>query len=218
LVIKWEDASVKHIALIGDSIFDNALYVGDGPDVIKQVQSLLPMGWGATLKARDGDVIADIQRQIATLPTDTSHLVVSVGGNDALAAAVLLEEPVRFVYEALEKLAIVRMDFQRAYRKMLDEVQDKRLPIAICTIYDVRAPHVATQPIVLAALTVFNDCITREAFARDLTLIDLRVICDSDADFSEVSSIEPSVVGGEKIARAIHRFATGTRRAQVIAR
>jgi hypothetical protein len=75
---------MKHVVLAGDSIFDNAPYVGDGPEVIKQVQSpLLPMGWTATLKARDGDLIADVEGQIATLPMDASHLVVSVGGNDA---------------------------------------------------------------------------------------------------------------------------------------
>jgi hypothetical protein len=212
---------MKHVVLVGDSIFDNAPYVGDGPDVIKQVQSLLlPMGWTATLKARDGDLIADVQGQIATLPMDASHLVVSVGGNDALTAATVLEEPVHFVYEALEKLAVIRTEFQRAYRKMLDEVQQRGLPVAICTIYDARAPAVGAQPIVSTALSVFNDCITREAFARDMTLIDLRVICDSDQDFSEVSSIEPSVIGGEKIARAICQFATqvATRRSQVIAR
>jgi hypothetical protein len=102
---------MKHVVLVGDSIFGNAPYVGDGPDVIEQVQSLLlPMGW--TLKARDGDLIADVQGQIATLPMDASHLVVSVEGNDALTAATVLEEPVDFVYEALEKLAVIRTKFQ----------------------------------------------------------------------------------------------------------
>ena len=47
-----------------------------------------------------------------------------------------------------------------------------------------------------------------EAFARDLTLIDLRLICESDSDFA--NPIEPSIAGGAKIARAIAQFATGT--------
>jgi hypothetical protein len=48
---------------------------------------------------------------------------------------------------------------------------------------------------------VFNDCITRAAFARDLSVIDLRLLCDQDEDYA--NPIEPSVRGGEKIAAAI---------------
>jgi hypothetical protein len=56
------------------------------------------------------------------------------------------------------------------------------------------------------ALTLLNDKITRQAFARGLTLIDLRLICD-DADFA--NPIEPSARGGAKIAQAISKFAGG---------
>jgi len=50
-----------------------------------------------------------------------------------------------------------------------------------------------------------NDRIMAEAFRRRLAVIDLRIICDSDQDFT--NAIEPSVLGGEKIARAIAAFA-----------
>ena len=58
--------------------------------------------------------------------------------------------------------------------------------------------------LVVTALTVFNDCITREAFARGLPLIDLRLLCDQKEDYA--NPIEPSVRGGEKIAAAIARL------------
>ncbi len=51
-----------------------------------------------------------------------------------------------------------------------------------------------------------NDVVTREAFSRNLSLIDLRVMFDADEDFA--NPIEPSVQGGMKLARAIHRFAS----------
>ena len=54
---------------------------------------------------------------------------------------------------------------------------------------------------------LFNDCITREAFAGGLSLIDLRLICDRDEDFA--NPIEPSVRGGAKIAAAIAALVTG---------
>jgi hypothetical protein len=38
---------VRHIGLLGDSIFDNAAYVGREPDVITHLRALLPPGWQA---------------------------------------------------------------------------------------------------------------------------------------------------------------------------
>jgi hypothetical protein len=51
---------------------------------------------------------------------------------------------------------------------------------------------------------VFNDAITRQAFARGLPVIDLRLVCDDDADYA--NPIEPSSQGGDKIVHAIARL------------
>jgi hypothetical protein len=48
---------------------------------------------------------------------------------------------------------------------------------------------------------VFNDVITREAFAHALPVIDLRLIVTKESDYA--NEVEPSVQGGAKIARAI---------------
>lgn len=40
-----------------------------------------------------------------------------------------------------------------------------------------------------------------------LTVIDLRLVCDEAIDFA--NAIEPSSIGGDKIAKAIVRAATG---------
>jgi hypothetical protein len=55
----------------------------------------------------------------------------------------------------------------------------------------------------VTALKLFNDLIIREAFARGVPLLDLRLICDRDEDYA--NPIEPSLKGGKKIAAAIHR-------------
>jgi len=57
------------------------------------------------------------------------------------------------------------------------------------------------------ALSALNDQITRQAFSRGLTVIDLRIIFDRDEDFA--NPIEPSPLGGAKIARAIINFISG---------
>ncbi|HEX8687376.1 MAG TPA: hypothetical protein VF654_12790, partial [Pyrinomonadaceae bacterium] len=53
----------------------------------------------------------------------------------------------------------------------------------------------------------FNDAIIRAAFEAGAPLLDLRLICDEDADYA--NPIEPSEAGGAKIADAILRLLSG---------
>lgn len=198
---------MSNVVLLGDSIFDNAAYVGGGPDVVTQLRPLLPQGWQATLRAVDGGVTGSVAAQIRQLPPDASHLVVSVGGNDALRHSSVLDEGARSVAGAVNALGEVREQFQREYRAMLDAVTARRLPTVVCTIYDANYPDPLRQRLVVTGLTIFNDVITRAAFARGLPLIDLRLICDEAADYA--NPIEPSVQGGGKIARAIAALVAG---------
>lgn len=212
--VRSELAAMKHIVLLGDSVFDNAAYVGGSPDVQRQVADLLPQGSQATLLAQDGAFIADIPSQLQLLPRTATHLVISVGGNDALQASGLLDERATSVANAMEKIAIVADLFGRNYSAMLEEALKPALPIAICTIYEPRYPEPRQRTVAVTALAVLNDRITREAFSRSLTMIDLRVICDRDEDFA--NPIEPSARGGAKIAAAIVRFASGEQSSGVI--
>jgi lysophospholipase L1-like esterase len=201
-----EGAGMKHVVLLGDSIFDNQAYVGDGPDVIVQVSETLPSGWTATLAARDGAMTADIKGQLKTMPSDATHLVVSIGGNDALQEKALIEEKARSVAEVLDKLAKIKAAFKKDYGAMLDGVLARKLPTAVCTIYEARYDDPTTRKIAGAGLTIFNDVIMREAFARGVPVIDLRLMFDDDDDYA--NDIEPSVKGGAKIARAIATLVT----------
>ena len=198
---------MRHIVLLGDSIFDNSAYVAGGPDVVQQLQARLPESWRATLLAVDGAVTSGVERQLARLPADATDLVVSVGGNDALGQAHVLDEGARSMAEAVAKLAAVRERFGQGYRAMLEGVLARGLPTAVCAIYDGRFPDPGRQRLVVTALAIFNDVITRAAFARGVALIDLRLICDSDEDYA--NPIEPSVRGGEKIAAAIAGLVAG---------
>jgi hypothetical protein len=200
-------AGVPHVVLLGDSILDNAAYVGRDPDVRRQTADLLPDGGRATLAAQDGAVIDGVAAQLRSVPADATHLVISAGGNDALRASAVLESRANSVAGALQALASVGASFGQSYATMLDQAQARGLPTAICTIYEPRFPDKPRRRAAAAGLTLLNDRITREAFARGLTLIDLRLICDRDEDFA--NAIEPSARGGAKIARAIMRFATG---------
>ena len=197
-------ATAGRVVLLGDSIFDNKAYVGGGPDVVVQLRERLPKGWQATLAAVDGAVTGDVTRQLARVPADATHLVVSVGGNDALRYEGVLGEGARSVGGALARLAAVRERFRGDYRVMLDAVLGRGLPAAVCTVYDPRFPDPVRQRLAAAGLALLNDVIVREAFTRGLPLIDLRLVCDEDLDFA--NPIEPSARGGEKIAAEVARL------------
>jgi len=194
--------------MLGDSIFDNGAYTGGAADVRAQVQSLLPSA-EVTSAARDGAVMADIVAQLNSIPHSVTHLVVSIGGNDAIGASGVLEENATSMSDALEKLARVRQHFDRNYRNVIKELLARTLPAAFCTIYEPRFPDIKRRRAAATALTLLNDVITRRVVESGGSLIDLRVICDGDEDFA--NPIEPSVVGGGNIARAIARFAANDR-------
>jgi len=198
--------AMNNVVLLGDSIFDNKAYVGAGPDVIDQLKGDLPSGWTATLAARDGAITSDIKSQLKSMPQDATHLVVSVGGNDALEEKKLIEESARSVAEVLDKLAKIKSAFAKDYRPMLDGVLARKLPAAVCTIYEARYQDLTARKIAGAGLTVFNDVIMREAFARGVPVVDLRLIFDEDSDYA--NDIEPSVKGGAKIAKVIATLVT----------
>ena len=191
---------MPHLVLLGDSIFDNALYVPDRPSVIEQVRRSLPAGWRATLLAVDGHVTRDVERQLSRLPADATHLVVSVGGNDALGESGILQEAVGSVREALAILYQTLDHFARDYQAMLQQVLALKKPTTVCTVYDAIPGLEAEER---TALGGFNEVILRAAFRAGLPVIDLRLVCTQASDYSPLSPIEPSVTGGAKIARTI---------------
>jgi lysophospholipase L1-like esterase len=192
---------LRHVVLLGDSIFDNAAYTGGAPDVVGQLRRRLPDGSEATLLAVDGGTTEDVREQLRLLPAGATHLIVSAGGNDALGHIDFLGAPAGTTAEALLGLADIAAEFERRYHGMLTEVLAHDLPTAICTIYYPRFPDATLQRIAVTALTVFNDCIIRAALIHGTPLLDLRFVCTEEGDYAD--PIEPSAQGGEKIARSI---------------
>jgi hypothetical protein len=196
---------MPHLVLLGDSIFDNGVYVPGHPAVIEQVRAELPGDWRATLLAVDGNIAIDVVRHLERLPADATHLAISTGGNNALMASAILAQPARTVSEVLHEMANVQSDFRREYHEMLSEVLVRRLPTLVCTIYDA-IPGLEADA--AAALSLFNDVIIREAAAAGIPVLDLRLVCTERTDYAAVSPIEPSHLGGQKIAAALARVIT----------
>jgi hypothetical protein len=213
---------MKHIVLLGDSIFDNSSYVNPGElDVPNQLKSLVGPDCKVTNLAVDGHVTRHIKTQLNHLPSDTTHLFISVGGNDGLGHLSIFNEPVETVGGGLQKMYLIGEKYKKEYSSMIDKVLSHELPTTLCNIYYPRFysnsfDRVASyfrmgvnveklQQMAMAAETIFNDIIMFEVFNRKLPLIDLRVLCNDDEDFA--NPIEPSCIGGLKIARKIKDIA-----------
>ncbi len=196
---------MKHITLLGDSIFDNKSYVGGGRDVITHLREQMPDDCKAALAAVDGARSEGVAGQLAKAPDDATHIFVSVGGNDALYEADVLQMRVSASAEVFNVLADRASAFEERYKKMLGAVLNLKKPTTLCTIYYPRMDDAFTQKIAVSALSSFNDVIIRQAFASGLPLIDLRFVCSDDADYA--NAIEPSEAGGAKIAKTILQVA-----------
>lgn len=188
-----------HIILIGDSILDNGSYVSAGESVFEILSREIPDA-KITLLAVDGDTSTDVARHLEFFPEDATDVFISCGGNDALRSIGVLDKKVATVAEALDMLNVVREMFRSNYVLMLEGVLRLSKNVTVLTIYN-KVPGISEGA--LTALALFNEIILEETSKRKIPIIDLRVICNARGDYSEVSPIEPSKNGGDKIAKAI---------------
>lgn len=191
---------MTHIVLLGDSIFDNQSYVGCEPDVVGHLRKLLPPDWKATLCAVDGSVCDSVARQVPAIPPAATHLVLSVGGNDALPHASLLADTTRSGTELLGILSGIADEFAVQYRAAVQCLLRLQKPLCLCTIYNGNLGPPLDVP-ARAAVAVFNDRIYQVANECHLPVLELRVICTQPSDYA--NPIEPSGSGGAKIAAGI---------------
>lgn len=190
------------LTLLGDSIIDNRLYVGEGePDVPVQIAAALP-SFTIDHRAVDGHRMADVRRLLAER-VPAGPVLLSVGGNDALDSRERLTDPTPMTMaEALTVLHTIRADFHASYAALLDALAPAQ-PLMVATIYAPRfeGMEAATQRAAEAGLSALNDVIRGEAAARGAAILDLWRLFDAPEDYA--NDIEPSAVGGAKIAAAV---------------
>lgn len=190
----------SHLALLGDSVFDNRSYTRGEPDVAGHLRAILPSPWQVTLCAVDGATTTDVGPQLDRVPAQATHLVLSLGGNDALLNADLLNLPVRSTAAALDLFDERLQGFASSYGHVLEALVALGRPATVCTIYNGNLQGDEARR-ARVALMMFNDVILRGALGLGLDVIDLRLVCTEAADFA--NPIEPSGSGGSKIAHAI---------------
>jgi hypothetical protein len=175
--------------------------------VVTHLRRLLPADWRATLCAVDGASARELRSQLPCVPDDASHLVISVGGNDALQSSDLLSKRVTSSAQALEAFAERLRPFEKTYRSAIRDVMALRRPTLVCTIYD-GALEPERAGIARLGVALFNDVILRTALELGVDVLELRAVCTEPADYA--NPIEPSDRGGLKIAHAIARAVGAT--------
>jgi hypothetical protein len=196
----------NHITLLGDSIFDNGVYVDPGQDDVSAHlrKKLVPLGWTFENRAVDGHVAEDIEGQLLShYVTNPCTFVLSVGGNNALGYLDVIQDPLSDKSAGAVLMAFhqIREDFRRVYADALDKILTHDQPLIVCTIYNPKYPEADLQTLAETGLSFFNDVIVEEALKRNLPIIDLRKVCSEREAFA--NPIEPSEIGGDLITDAI---------------
>jgi lysophospholipase L1-like esterase len=106
---------MRHIVLLGDSVFDNAGYVAGEPGFVEQLREQLPQTFLVSLRAEESSVTLDVVSQLERIPEGATHLIVSVGGNDARRHLDFLGSAANSAAEVLSKLADIADKFQHDY-------------------------------------------------------------------------------------------------------
>lgn len=193
----------KHIVLVGDSIFDNEVYVKRGDAVIDLLKRNERDQNRSLLLAKDGAVLDDALDQLDLVSPSCTDLIISCGGNDVLRLVRMLSDPVTTVSEACSHFYKEMKAFEQRYERLVRKAKRTVDRVVICTVYDT-VPGLNGSAV--AALAMFNATILRVASSLAVPVIDLRTLFTSDDDYSETSPIEPSVNGGRKIVKAIQQI------------
>ncbi|MEM0942638.1 MAG: SGNH/GDSL hydrolase family protein [Pseudomonadota bacterium] len=192
-----------HLVLLGDSVLDNGVYVGEGePSVSQQIQAALP-GVSVEMRAIDGSMVADVVELLDRMPLpEAAPVVLSVGGNNALDKIDLLGDPVEDTFaQAMIRFHGMRERFRQDYVRLLERLGGR--PLLAATVYNpnFQGDEVDLQIPAQGALTAFNDVIQQEVQARDGWMLELRGIFTAPSDYA--NPIEPSATGGAKLADAV---------------
>lgn len=157
--------------------------------------------------AVDGSTTGDVTaRQLPRLPPAT-HIIISTGGNDALQARhAVVTTPVSSAAEALVAIGAIQEAFEARMRALLDGIAAAApgVPVLLFAPYNPNVPPGLELMVAKTGLSFYADVIYRLAAARSLSVVDLRLLFDSEADYA--NAIEPSPVGGLKIGRKIVEF------------
>lgn len=191
-----------HVVLLGDSVLDNKAYVqANESDVCTQLASSLGDTHRATLGAVDGSMTVNVADQLVKIPSDATHLVLSIGGNNIIDQLAYADAPASTTTESMIILSALLEQFRKLYHENLQDILKLGLPTIVCNMHNPPFEDDTILTVAVTALQAFNDCICQEVTQAGLPLIEMRSVCSDETDFADVIALSAS--GGQKLAQAI---------------
>jgi len=132
------------------------------------------------------------------IPLDATHIGICVDGGWAIEASGLLRQRAQSVSEALQALATAADQFEDIFTKLVAAALETGLPTVVCTLVPARHQEPSHQRAAATALAIFNDRILRQAVAANLSVVDLRFVCDEESDYASETLL--SLAGVRKVA------------------
>ena len=156
-----------------------------------------------------GGLIHAITSQSESIPEDCSHVVVSIGGNNGLEATSVLFEGMwdggrGEVILLGERMIGLEKEYREVMTKLVAKCREKKQKVILCSVYKPCFAHFDVRPrqeAVDVGVVLFADLIHRVGRELGVAILDMRTVMDSVECFA--NPIEPSTIGGEKIARGI---------------
>jgi hypothetical protein len=205
----------RHVVLLGDVLLDAYISIDKTPG--KFEEALLPGTsdqWKITVVSAD-----EVERAgpLLALPKDATHALIFIEGNHAIEQSGLLDARPGAAGQMLGQLAFAADEFERKLQRLIEVAQAARLVIMVCSMFQPNHKDVVRQRTACAALSIFNDRVTKRVAEARAALIDLRLICNERDDYDKPTQLSKS--GLQKAANVV-RFAmleldAGTRRAEV---
>ena len=199
---------MSYITLLGDSIIDNKTYVQKGElSVLEHLENISEYEY--TQLAFDGDTTLNVLNGQLLSPAiaTSSHFVLSIGGNDLLQnLSFLYEGPVNKINDAVAGVQqYIFKPLEQRFETIIQRLSSHRANLLLCTVYEGDLGRTDEFRDVLDSSKImvssFNDTVYKTASKYNADVLELRHIFTSPEDYA--NPIEPSHIGGEKLAQAI---------------
>jgi hypothetical protein len=183
---------IRHLVLLGDALQNIDLGKGQAES------TLVPRPrnpWKLTV-LQPPEVLRP--SRVRAIPAEVTHVVICVDGGWAIETSGLLQGSARTIREALYGLASAADEFEKVFVRLIAAATEAGVPTIVCTLVPARYVDPVQERAAAAALAIFNDRILRRAIAAQLSIVELRLICDEDNDYASETLL--SHAGVRKVA------------------
>ena len=198
----------NNVLLLGDSVIDNKRYVQDSEySVLEHLQNNSKDTFIQI--ACDGDTTNDVINKQAKVQSikKASHIVLSIGGNDMLYNLSFLttNKPTLRNEAFIDVYNEIFQPLEVRYETIVKNFASQRANLLLCTVYEGDLGRSEEFKDVLDSSKIMvsslNDIIYKTASRHNAEVLELRNIFTSSEDYA--NPIEPSHIGGEKLAKKI---------------